>query len=157
MDWAQFAVQWLHILAGTFWFGGMLFANFIVVPAVMALPAGTQGSVMHAIGVQGNRIIPWVAGATIVLGVVRGFAFGDLTGVEDLGSAYGIYWLIGLIAAVATFAWGMWVTGPAAEKVTSGQASPAEIARVRTYALLELLGFFVIFTTMILMHVAGEG
>ncbi len=154
MDWPQFGIQWLHILAGTFWFGGMLFANFVVVPAIMSLPAGTQGSVMHALGVQGNRLIPWAAGATIVLGIVRGIAFGDITSVSDLGTNYGLSWLVGLVAAVATFAWGMWVTGPAAERVTSGQASPQEVARVKTYALLELVGFFIIFTTMIFMHFA---
>lgn len=156
MDWGHFAIQWLHILAGTFWFGGMLFGNFVVVPAVMRLSAEGQSATLHAIGVQANRVMPLVAGATIVLGFIRGIAFGDITGFDSLGTTYGIEWLVGLVAALATFAWGQWVTGPAAEHVTSGTASPAEVARVRTYALLELLGFFVIFTTMILMHFAGE-
>jgi uncharacterized membrane protein len=156
MDWGQFAIQWLHILAGTFWFGGMLFANFIVVPAVLALPADGQAATLRALGARGNRIMPWVAGATIVLGFIRGIAFGDIASVSDLGTTYGIEWLIGLVAAGATFAWGQWVTGPSAERVTAGHASPQEVGRVRLYALLELLGFFVIFTMMILMHFAGE-
>lgn len=32
----------------------------------------------------------------------------------------------------------------------------AQISRVKLLALMELAGFFVIFTTMILMHFAGE-
>ncbi len=112
---------------------------------------------MRALGRQGNRVIPFVAGATIVLGFIRGIAFGEIKGVGDLGTPYGLSWMTGLVVAVATFAWGQWVTGPAAERVSSGNASPQEVGRVRLYALLELVGFFVIFTTMILMHFAPEG
>lgn len=160
MDWTEFGVQWLHILVGTFWFGGVLFSNFVVIPAVMRLPADGQAAAIRVIGEQANRIIPWVAIATIVLGVVRGTALGEVKDVSALGTTYGIEWLVGLVAAVATFAWGMWVVGPAAERMTAGgltSATPAEIGKVRLFALLELLGFFVIFTTMILMHFASEG
>ena len=159
MDWTEFGVQWLHILVGTFWFGGILFSNFVVIPAIMRLPVGGQAAAAHLIGEQANRIIPWFAIATIVLGVVRGTVFGEVKDVSALGTAYGIEWLVGLVAAVATFAWGMWVVGPAAERMTAGgpaSATAAEIGKVRLFALLELLGFFVIFTTMILMHFAGE-
>ena len=159
MNWTEFGVQWLHILLGTFWFGGVLFGNFVLLPAVMRLPADQQGRTVHLIGEQGNRIIPWVASGTIVLGFIRGTALGNIKDFAGLGTTYGIEWLIGLIAAVATFAWGTWVLGPAAEGLTAGgvaSAPAAEIARVKRYALLELVGFFVIFTTMILMHFAGE-
>lgn len=160
MDWTEFGVQWLHILAGTFWFGGILFSNFVVIPAVMRLPMDSQRSAAHLIGEQANRIIPWVAVATIVLGIVRGTVYGEVKDIAALSTTYGIEWLVGLVAAIATFAWGMWVLGPAAERMTaSGPASStaAEIGKVRLFALLELLGFVVIFTTMILMHFASEG
>ena len=160
MDWTEFGVQWLHILVGTFWFGGILFSNFVVIPAIMRLPVGGQAAAAHLIGEQANRIIPWFAIATIVLGVVRGTVFGEVKDVSALGTAYGIEWLVGLVAAVATFAWGMWVVGPAAEHMTAGgqaAATAAAIARVRLFAVLELFGFLVIFTTMILMHFASEG
>jgi uncharacterized membrane protein len=39
MNWGEATLQWLHILFGTFWFGGALFANFVVVPAMMRLSA----------------------------------------------------------------------------------------------------------------------
>ena len=158
MNWAEFVVQWLHILAGTFWFGGILFGNFVLIPAVQRLQADAQGQVVHLIGEQSNRIMPWVAGATVVLGILRGTVFGEVKDVAALGTTYGIEWLIGLIAAVATFAWGTFVLGPSAERLTTaGAAAPAgALDKVKLYALLELVGFFVIFTTMILMHFAGE-
>ena len=157
MNWAEFVVQWLHILLGTFWFGGILFSNFIIIPAIMRLASDRQGEIVHNIAAQGQRIIPAVAIGTILLGVVRGTVFGDIKDLAGLGTAYGIWWLIGLIAAVATFAWGTWVLSPAAERITAGgPADSAALGRVKMYALLELVGFFVIFTTMILMHFAGE-
>ena len=38
MDWAQVAVQWLHVFGGIFWFGGALFSNFVLLPAVRHIP-----------------------------------------------------------------------------------------------------------------------
>ena len=165
MDWSGFVVQWLHIFLGTFWFGGVLFANFIVIPAIMRSPEDQQGPMGQRLAEQADRIIPWVAVGTIVLGFVRGTVLGDIKDIGGLGTTYGIEWLVGLVAAIATFAWGTWVLNPAAARLSapaSGAATvaPAEAAaqlgRVKVLALLELVGFFVIFTTMILMHFASE-
>lgn len=167
MDWSVVVVQWLHILFGTFWFGGTLFANFVMIPAIVRLPADRQFQIIEFVAEQANRIVPWMAGGAIVLGFLRGTVFGDIKDLNGLSTDYGILWLVGLVAAVATFAWGEWVLTPAAARLTasgvamgsSEQASPeaaAAISRVRLTALLELVGFFVIFTTMILMHFAGE-
>lgn len=93
-----------------------------------------------------------------MLGILRGTALGDIKAVGDLGSAYGIYWLVGLVAALAVLGWGLWVLNPAAARLASGPPSPAkaaEMATVRRYALVQMLGFLVVFTTMILMHYAG--
>jgi uncharacterized membrane protein len=167
MDWGAVGVQWLHIFFGTFWFGGTLYANFVMIPAIATLSMDRQRPIIEAIATQANRIIPLMAGAAIVLGFVRGTVFGDIKDLNGLSTTYGIEWLVGLIAAVATFAWGQWVLGPAAARFmaqsapdpTTGQPpadAAARLARLKTIALLELLGFLVIFTTMILMHFAGE-
>jgi len=160
MDWIEAGTQWLHILFGTFWFGGMLFSNYVVIPAMAGLPPEGRGPAMASIGRRTNQIIPWVAIATIVLGIVRGTVLGDIRSFDDLGTLYGIEWLIGLVAAIAVLAWGTWVLSPAAGRLAAGPPSPAkaaEMARVRSYALIQIAGFLVIFTTMILMHYAGEG
>lgn len=159
MNWTEFGVQWLHILLGTFWFGGMLFSNYVVIPAIAQLAPEGRGATMAAVGRQANRIVPWAAAGAIVLGIVRGTLLGDIKGVADLGTAYGIEWLIGLVAAIATLAWGLWILNPAAARLAMGPPSPAkaaEMARVRTYAAIQMAGFLVIFTTMILMHYASE-
>ncbi len=167
MDWPVVITQWLHIFAGTFWFGGSLFANFVIIPAIMRLPAERQPAFIEAIAEQANRIVPLMAGAAILLGFVRGTVLGDIKDLNALSTTYGIEWLVGLVAAALTFAWGQWVLSPSAARLTaisaaagaSGQASAevaAQTGRVKMMALLELIGFFVIFTTMILMHFAGE-
>jgi len=165
MDWGEFTVQWLHILFGTFWFGGALFANFVVVPALMRLAAEPQQQFLKNLAASPAMLI--AASGTIVLGFIRGTVFGDIKDVAALGTPYGIYWLIGLVAACLTFAYGTWYLQPRASRLGAemavvgpgGQMSPelaGRMSRLKVLALLELVGFFVIFTTMILMHFAGE-
>ncbi len=160
MDWVEVGAQWLHILFGTFWFGGMLFSSFVVIPAIGRLPQEGRGPAMAAVGSQANRIIPWVAVAAIVLGIVRGTVLGDIHSVSDLASPYGIAWLVGLVVAVATLAWGLRVLNPAAARFAMDPPSPAKaagMATVRRYTWIQMAGFMVIFTTMILMHYANGG
>lgn len=169
MDWGEATAQWLHILFGTFWFGGALFANFVVVPAMMRLPAQPQQQFLKFFEEQSKRMMLIAASGTIVLGIIRGTVFGEIKDVADLGSAYGIYWLIGLVAACVTYAYGTWYLSPRANRLTAqmaaagvgpgGQMPPklaAAMSRLKIIALLELVGFFVVFTAMIAMHFAGE-
>ena len=167
MNWGEFSVQWLHILFGTFWFGGALFANFVVVPSLMSLAAEPQQQFLKKLADSPAMLI--AATGTIVLGFLRGTVFGDIKDVAALSTPYGIYWIIGLVAAGVTFAYGTWFLQPRANRLgvdmaaagasMGGQLSPeltARMSRLKIIALLELVGFFVIFTTMILMHFAGE-
>lgn len=169
MNWPEAIVQWFHILLGTFWFGGVLFANFVVVPAMLKLPAEAQRQFLGHFAAQTERIVPFAAIGTILLGIVRGTVLGEIKDLADFGTTYGIAWLIGLVIACATFAWGMWVLTPRANRLTAdmaaagsaagGQLPPemaARMSQLRVIALLELLGFFVVLTTMIVMHAAGE-
>lgn len=167
MDWGIATVQWLHILFGTFWFGGALFANFVVIPAMMRLPAEPQQQFLKLFAEQSERMMLIAASGTIVLGFIRGTTFGPIKDFDALGNPYGIYWLISLIAAGITYAFGKWVVSPRANRLGAemaaagvgpgGQILPELAARmnqVKILALLELVGFLVIFTTMILMHFA---
>ncbi len=167
MDWAEVATQWLHIFFGIFWFGGTLYANFVMIPGILTLPRDRQVQVINAITAQGERIIPFVASATIVLGFLRGTVFGPIKDVAGVSTDYGLLWLIGLIAALATWAWGYFTIRPLGQRLTretalwsgTGEPPAALVAvgdRLKLVALLEVGGFLVIFTTMILMHFASE-
>jgi len=156
MDWGQVAIHWFHVLGGIYWFGGALFGNIALFPVVLKLPENVQRSFMVPFLERNDRIIIPVAIATIVLGFLRGTVFGRIHGFADLGTAYGIAWLIGLTMALAVLALGTLYLAPAARRIMAAPDAGAGFAaggrRLQVAALLDLLGFFVIFTAMISMR-----
>ncbi len=164
--WSLIIIQWLHILLGVFWFGSTLYLDFVVIPAVMTLPLEQQRSVSKPLTLFSDRVLIPAAILVIVLGLVRGIVFGPVQSLDILfGTAYGITFLIAFLATVATFLWGHFAVGRAARHLeafplsevmkssgTVAVAFAAQVQRVKLLALLELLGFFVIFTCMILMR-----
>ena len=159
-------IQWLHVFLGIFWFGSTLYLDFLVIPAVMTLPLEQQRSVSKPLTMFSERVIIPAGILVILLGLVRGTIFGPVRSLDFVfGTAYGITFLVALLAALATFAWGQLVltraarrldTFPLAEVMQTDEkvalAFAAQVQRVKLLALLELLGFFVIFTCMILMR-----
>jgi uncharacterized membrane protein len=165
MDWLQFVAQWLHVFLGIFWFGAALYADFILIPAISTLPLPSQREIGGAIGVRSAKVITPVAGLVILLGIIRGTVFGPIKSLDVLTTTYGLTWLLALIFAVGTLLWGVRVIVPAIERMNAisladavgpdGSTSPALVAaidRVKRVSSLELFGFFVIFTCMILMR-----
>lgn len=165
MDWMLFAVQWAHVVLAIFWFGGVLYGDIVLVPALGTLSLPTQRGVGAAIGARANRVVPPVAGLVILLGILRGTVFGQLKSLDALTTTYGITWLVALAFAIGTFMFGLRVIGPSLERLSSisddealnpdGSPTPALAAlidRVKRNVLLELVGFLVIFTCMILMR-----
>ena len=169
MDWLTVLVQWLHVFFGIFWFGGTLYATFVVLPAMSRLPPLNARAMSLELQRQIARIIPLIAFATIILGFLRGTLFGPIRDTEALTSPYGLWWLVGLIGAVALVFWGQYVITPAVERMNADEEAWAEstdrpserlaalIARVRLVATLELLGFVVILVSMVAMHAVSEG
>ena len=165
MDWVIVAVQWLHVVLGVFWFGAVLYSDFILIPALNTLPLPTQRTVGAALGARANRILPPVAIAVVLLGIVRGTVFGPIKSLEALATPYGITWLVALVVTIVTIAFAIRVLAPALERLGTipesealnpdGSATPALttlIARVKRLSFLELGLFIAIFTCMILLR-----
>ena len=162
MDWLQFVVQWLHVLLGILWFGTVLSLDVIVIPAIDRLPIVARRDISAAIGARATPLFQVVVPAIIVLGIVRGTVLGPIDGLDALfGTAYGVTWLVALVATVGTYLYGFLVLVPAIRRMEAvpvgpdGAASPGLAAatdRVKRLVGLELLGFLVIFTCMILMR-----
>jgi uncharacterized membrane protein len=164
--WGLMVIQWLHVLLGIFWFGSTLYLDFVVIPAVMSLPLEQQRTVSQPLTTFSERVIVPAAILVILLGLVRGTIFGPVRSLDFLfGTAYGLTFLSAGFSALATLAWGQLVltraarrlaTFPLADMMKSGGtvalAFAAQVQRVKLLALLELFGFFVIFTCMILMR-----
>jgi uncharacterized membrane protein len=164
--WGLIVIQWLHVLLGMFWFGSMLYLDVVVIPAVMTLPLEQQRTVSKPLTIFSDRVLIPAAILVILLGLVRGTIFGPVkTWTFLLGTAYGLTFLLALLAALATLACGLLVlnraarrldTFPLAEVMKSGgtvaRAFASQVQRVKRFVLLELFGFFIIFTCMILMR-----
>jgi uncharacterized membrane protein len=164
--WGLIVIQWLHVLLGMFWFGSTLYLDVVVIPAVMTLPLEQQRSVSKPLTWLGERVLIPAAILVILLGLVRGTIFGPVkTWTFLLGTAYGLTFLLALLAALATLAWGLLVLTRADRRLDAfpladvlqpegkvARAFASQMQRVKRFALLELLGFFIIFTCMILMR-----
>ena len=155
MLWLQIVVTWLHVLAAIFWFGGTLYALFVLGPIVMSLPLQTQVAISRAAAKRANVIFETLGGITILLGIVRGTLLGPVQSPGFLlGTPYGITWGIALVLALGVLAWSHFVTFPLGERMPAAieAGDTAAMRRVVPLIMLELLGFFAIFTCMILMR-----
>jgi uncharacterized membrane protein len=150
------------VLLAIMWFGNSVLLATVTIPALSRLPLVRQQEVGAKLGEQGMRVFDIVAPAVIVLGLLRGTVFGSVRDLATLfGTAYGLTFLVALIAAIATFIWGRFVIVPATQGLLTAPLNPdgtptpeleATLDRVKRVTVLELLGFFVVFTCMILMR-----
>jgi len=127
MNWGQFIIQWLHVGLGVLWFGTVLYNATILIPAISRLSLPRQREIGRAIGEQGFKVIRPVAGAVILLGIIRGTFFGPIKGFEDLTTAYGITWLVGLAFAIGAYMWAERMVGPALDRMNAIPEAEAQI------------------------------
>src|SRR3954454_3441340 len=151
----------MHIVLGIIWFGNALVVALILIPSLNPLPIPTQREVGGRYGDRATLIFDIVAPAVIVLGIVRGTLLGPIKTIDDVfATSYGLTWLIALVAAILVFLWGRFAIGGALRQMNAAPLNPdgtptteleRATSRVKLVTVLELLGFFVIFTCMILM------
>ena len=162
MNWVQVAAQWLHILLGILWFGNSLVLAVLIIPTLNQLPITQQREFGRLLGNRAAPLFAVVGPAVILLGFVRGTFLGQIHSIADVfATNYGITWLVALTVASITYLWGkLAIEGTLVHMNTAplnpdGTATPeleAATNRVKLVAVLELIGFFVIFTCMILMR-----
>ncbi|MCA1570375.1 MAG: hypothetical protein LC798_08685 [Chloroflexi bacterium] len=162
MNWLTFTVQWLHVLLGIVWFGYSLALAIFVIPAVSRLSIATQRQIGAVLGERAKPIIDVVAPSILVLGIIRGTLLGPIDSIEDVfTTAYGLTWLLAIVVIVAVFLWGRFVIIGAVERLANAPLTPEggptpeleiALAHAKRVTVLELVGFLVLFTLMILMR-----
>jgi uncharacterized membrane protein len=153
VNWVQFAVQWLHVLLGIFWFGYSLAVYFLVAPALVSMPEAAQRDTWGRLGALAARVLPGVTGLVVLLGILRGTVFGPIKSLEDVfGTAYGVTWLVALVVTIGLIVHGARFLGPATVALRDAPDFEKASARVRRLATADLAGFAVVFTCMILMR-----
>ena len=151
-------VQWLHVFLGVLWFGSTLYINLIFIPAVMPLPREKQQEIAARISPLTTRVLRPTAFLVIALGFIRGTFLGPLKSVEAaVSTPYGVTWLVALLGALALETFIEVVFDPNVRRLNTAKDDAeyaATLQRVKVFAVLELAGFFAIFTCMILMRFA---
>ena len=158
MQW-EFPLHWVHVLCAIFWFGGVMWVNAVIGPAMLRCSPAAQAEAGDRIARQAVRIIRPAALLTIIIGVILGTVFGEVKHASDLvGSLYGIYFLSSLVLTIAVYLWGQLVTERTALRVaTTPEAERTVVVRrMIVQSGIELIGFLAIFTLMVLMHFAEE-
>ena len=165
MVWVTYSMQWIHELLGIFWFGGVLYLNFVVIPAITKQPLENQRQISGTLSKLSDRLFKPVSLLVIIFGILRGTIWGPIKTWDFLfGSSYGWTFIVALLVTVGLVLWGNFVTGRAAFKlndypvaeIAKGEgpifaAFSTQVQRVKLFALLELLGFVVVFSCMVLL------
>jgi uncharacterized membrane protein len=145
-------LQWMHILGGIFWFGGVLTTDFVILPALQGLPSTTQHAFVGAFARQAEKVVVPVATATILLGLIRGIVGGVL---GSLTTPYGLTWIAAFIVGSSLLFFGVRILTPAANKLLEmppGPAFDAALPRIKRLTFAELGGFALILMIMIAMR-----
>jgi hypothetical protein len=160
--WLVGTVQWLHVLFGIFWFGAVLTLTFVVVPALGRAPQSGKQTLVGALQRRLHRLLPSVAGMTILLGFVRGTIMGPVTSIQvAFGTAYGRTWAAALVFSIATLIIGARGIGGGFIRLaamaltadgTSRAAYDTQLQKIRLAGYLAIIGFLAIITCMILMR-----
>ena len=149
-------VQWLHVLLGIFWFGSTLYINLVFIPAVLPLSREKQQEIAARISPLTTRVLRPTAILVIALGIVRGTVLGPIHSVQDVFSTtYGVTWFVALVGALALFTFIEVVFDPDIRRLNTAKTEveyEATLGRVKILSVVELIGFFAIFTCMILLR-----
>ena len=152
MVWLQSVLLFVHILGAIFWFGSGLFLQFVIVPAVVGMPFEAQKSFLVTLAARYGKIIGAVAGVTILFGLGRGIAVGVL---GNLGSAYGLTFLVSIVAAVAVSVIGARFIGPTAAKMAEADTRDEVIrlaSQIRGYGRFDTGGMLLLVALMVAMR-----
>ncbi|MGH2512795.1 MAG: hypothetical protein ACRDGQ_08930, partial [Candidatus Limnocylindrales bacterium] len=165
MPWATAIVEAVHILFAITWFGAVLTAQLVTHPALERLPPTWHRMALTRYSRAAKRIIRPAVLGVIVLGVLRGTAWGPIQSVTMLTSMYGLTWLASLLLTIGLYVWGRRVMTrgylhlirlpEGAELDPDGQASPAlldAVRRLQRNGRLQLVGFVFILGCMVLMR-----
>jgi uncharacterized membrane protein len=152
MLWILIALQWLHILAGIFWFGSAMTVHFVAFPSFRKFPPETRRPIIEAFAARYGRLVAAVAATTILLGVLRGLSAGVL---NVLASPYGLTWIAAIVLGVAIAVFeGARISPTVGSLIASAEPDQIEALdeRLVQYGKVELGGFVVLFSLMIAMR-----
>ncbi|HEX9495578.1 MAG TPA: hypothetical protein VGA38_07450 [Candidatus Limnocylindria bacterium] len=157
MPWGTFAIEWVHILLGIFWFGSALYANFILAPVVIRLGPSVRRELLA--GMVGRApVLVWAGYLTVTAGLLRGTVFGRIQSTDVLfGTRYGVVWLAALGVGIFLALWSHLVLWRSARRMIAmpppaAASGPVVASRPDPLpVIVEMVGFVALFTLMIVL------
>jgi hypothetical protein len=124
---------------------------FVIIPAAKKMPVDAQQAWWQNFAVGTKVYFPVLAGLTILLGIGRGIA-GDV--LSNLGTPYGITWIVALVIGAALGGWGARVSAPSVVRLAESTTAelPANVARTASTIRVDLAAFAVILALMVAMR-----
>ena len=147
-------VQWLHVIAGLLWVGGLVVSGYLLPRAMVGKPTLAARAVYDPFS-KVLRPLMVAAGLTLLLaGILRGTLFGPVRSLSAaFDTPYGLTWLLalGLTLTLMVHA-GRWQQR-LPELIWSGELKrPEARARIDRHGFMELAIFAGILACMVLMR-----
>jgi putative copper export protein len=147
-------VHWLHILAGSAWFGGTVLFAFVIWPTLLQRPARESRAIYDALERPASIVFASAGQATFWLGILRGTWVGQIQSLNVLtGTLYGYTFLSALVLTVGFITFGAVTRGKLPARVWNGDEYHSGAARfIRRTGLIEVTLLVVIIACMVAMH-----
>ncbi|MEO8241690.1 MAG: hypothetical protein ABI832_05215 [bacterium] len=143
-------VHYAHILLGTIWLGGTLAFSLAFYPALARMPAAEAKRVFDAVAGYAGPLIGASGGLTMLLGPLRAYIGGGVTGWSDFTQPYGRMVVIAFVLVLnAQILGGRFRKGFAAlmaDPAAFASKAPGRVtanAAIETVLLLAVLGIMV--------------
>jgi len=74
--WWEFAMRWLHVIAGVMWIGLLWYFNFVQTPSMPKIPDEQKPAITKVIAPTALFWFRWAAMATIIFGLILASMYG---------------------------------------------------------------------------------
>ena len=150
-------VEWVHVLAGIVWVGGLAYQSFVVWPALLAQPVPAARKFYGASAAPAARLIGPAGMLVLLAGIARATWLGPIRSLHALfGTRYGWFLCAAIVLVITAGAVSGGVRSKLEQRVWDGDelrpGAAAYLARANVVTVAALAG---VVLCMVLMRYAG--
>jgi len=147
-------VQWLHVIAGLLWVGGLVVSGYLLPRAMVGKPTLAARAVYDPFSSVMGPMMEAAGFVVLIAGILRGTLFGPVHSLSAaVDTPYGLTWLLALALTLTLMAHaGRW-RQRLPELIWNGELRhPEARARIDRHGFMELTIFAGILACMVLMR-----
>ncbi|MBA3826142.1 MAG: hypothetical protein H0X24_19855 [Ktedonobacterales bacterium] len=168
---AAMVLRYLHIILGITWFGGTVYRSLILLPGLATLSPEQRRPFLQSVQEGHETFLLTTGFLVIVLGIMLGAVVGPIQSGSALFTAYGVTWIASMTLAAIILGWEGFMVSPAIAALAPDDAEevvvateparavlppvpsmPGSLRRAQTLAWIEVGGFCLLVSFMVLMH-----